>query len=193
MTSVSRNKRKLSARSVVAVAGAVLVVAGGGVSFAAAQGSTAPKQVPALTSLTPATPATDPRTVRPGEKVEPGLGHTMWLNRQGMVLATPSVSGGSETRLTKASEVPGGTISATASADRSGTLWAGVYRGPGTPAKVTVEIDGRTLTGKVVTLAGKPGWAAFYAVDPRTGSTAPEITVEAADGTVLARMVKKTS
>jgi hypothetical protein len=38
----------------------------------------------------------------------------------------------------------------------------GFYKGSGKLAKVTVQSGGVTLNAKVVTLAGNPGWAAFY-------------------------------
>ncbi|MFF3062607.1 hypothetical protein [Streptomyces sp. NPDC057909] len=72
----------------------------------------------------------------------------------------------------------------------SGTLWAGIYRGPGTPSKITLAVGGQTLQARVYTLPSSPGWVAYYAEASTTldlGAAKPKPTVRAyaADGTLL--------
>ncbi|MEU9298685.1 hypothetical protein [Streptomyces sp. NPDC048266] len=135
------------------------------------------------------------QVVEAGEKVALGRDNMMWLTGQGMFLVNPKFSGTTKGRLLDASKVPSGKISATTSGDTSGTLHAGIYRGPGKAARITVAIGSRTLNTRVITLAGGPGWAAFYADDTQGGTInvpALTITVQAADGTILAWLTKHT-
>ncbi|MFJ4866788.1 hypothetical protein [Streptomyces sp. NPDC088748] len=150
-----------------------------------------------LGSGTPTIPAsttasTSVRVVGSGETIALARANTMRLTGQGVVLVTPKSSGTTKERLLKAAEVPSGMISATTFGDASGTLYTGIYRGPRKAASVIVTIDSRSLSTQVVTLAGSPGWAAFYANDTRVvrSGAALTITVRAADGTILATMTK---
>ncbi|MFJ6017144.1 hypothetical protein [Streptomyces sp. NPDC092952] len=83
-------------------------------------------------------------------------------------------------------------MSTIARGDASGALRAGIYRGPVTVATtVTVKLGDRTLQAKVITLADKPGWAAYYVFDAKDrADMKPSITVQDADGTVLASLAK---
>ncbi|MGW1729107.1 hypothetical protein ACWCQK_40480 [Streptomyces sp. NPDC002306] len=134
------------------------------------------------------------QVVGPGEKVALGRDNMLWLTGQGMFLVTPKSSGTTKERVLDAAEVPSGKISAITSGDASGALHAGIYRGPGKAATITVAIGSRTLNTQVITLAGSPGWAAFYADDTQAAAIstpALTITVQAADGTILASLTKQ--
>lgn len=62
--------------------------------------------------------------------------------------------------------------------DAFGALYAGIYRGPGKPARVTVAIGSRALSTQAVTLADSPGWAAFYADGTEAGArSGPALTI----------------
>ncbi|MEV8454203.1 hypothetical protein AB0467_18785 [Streptomyces sp. NPDC052095] len=56
---------------------------------------------------------------------------------------------------------------------------------------VTVKPGTRTLRAKAITLADKPDWAAYYVSDAKgRADMKPSITVQDADGTVLASPAK---
>lgn len=134
------------------------------------------------------------RVMQSGERVPLDQTSTLWLTDEGVFLAAPQSSGTSHTTLRRAAEVPSGRLSATTSGDSTGTLCVGIYRGPGRAVRVTISIGSTTLNARVLTLAGSPGWAAFYAnrIQSSTSDrTAPlSITVRASDGTVLAAFTK---
>ncbi|WP_330174298.1 hypothetical protein OG875_12545 [Streptomyces sp. NBC_01498] len=175
-------RRRTALRSAV-VAAAILVPAGG-VLFAATSGP-----VPAPPLPVASAPASAPvRVVDPGEELPLGRGNTMTLTDQGMSLVTPGVSGAEE-KSTEVGEAPGG-ISATVATDDTGTLWAGIHRGPEPPARVTVAAGGRTTTARTVTLPGRPGWFAFYADDARGSTDDFTITVQGSDGAILDTLTK---
>ncbi|PZH17223.1 hypothetical protein C1I97_05345 [Streptomyces sp. NTH33] len=170
------------------------MVAGGGAAFASATSGHAVKAAPAR-AIVKAAPG-DARVVASGEMVAVGRDNTVWLTSQGLFQGTSKSSGTTKDWTLKVADVPNGKVSAIVAGDSSGMLWAGLYHGPGKPDKVTVKVDGRTMAAKVITLAGTPGWAAFYTADTHAitkGAPAPVITVKSADGTVLAEMAKKAS
>ncbi|NWF24740.1 hypothetical protein HW130_00390 [Streptomyces sp. PKU-EA00015] len=173
-------RRHKAMRSAV-VAAAVLVPAVG-VAFSATFDSSPRPQVPAASAAV--------KVVDPGEKVMLGRGKTMWLSDQGMFLATPNASGSAKERLMEVAEVPGGKISATAAGDDAGTVWAGIYRGPEKPTRVTFSLEGRTMNARIVTLPGRPGWVAFHADDTHARKNDITITVQGADGAILASLAK---
>jgi hypothetical protein len=148
---------------------------------------------------TPAVPAASTaaspqvQVVGSNEQVALSRANMMWLTGQGMFLVTPKSSGTTKKRVLNAAEVPSGKISAIASRDASGTLYAGIYRGPGKVASITVANGTRILNTHVITLADSPGWVAFYADGTQAGAkstAALTVTVRAADGTILASLTK---
>ncbi|MGI5380806.1 hypothetical protein ACQEV2_42925 [Streptomyces sp. CA-251387] len=80
----------------------------------------------------------------------------------------------------RVADVLPGKVSTIARGGASGVLWAGIYRGPVTATtKVTVKLGARTLQAKVVTLAGKPGWGAYYVLAAKgKADMKPSITVQ---------------
>jgi hypothetical protein len=132
------------------------------------------------------------QVVVPGEKVMLGRASTMWLTGEGIFLVTQRSSGTTEEVL-NAAKVTSERISLITSSDASGVLYAGIYRGPDKAPRITAAIGSRTLEARVITLAGSPGWAAFYVDDTHAGvrgTPALTITVQAADGTILASLTK---
>ncbi|MFC8008749.1 hypothetical protein [Streptomyces cinereoruber] len=184
-----RMRRRRHATLSTALAAAVLIPASAVAALSLGSfGSRTPTVPAASTAASPHVQVVDS-----GEKVVLGRDKTIWLTGQGMFLATPKSSDTTKEPALNAAEVPSGKISANASGDASGTLYAGIYRGPGKAARITVAIGSRTLNTQVITLAGSPGWAAFYADDTRAGTIsmpALTITVQAADGTILASLTK---
>lgn len=177
-------RRRAALRS--AVVAAMVLIPAAGVLFSATSSDPSPAPPAPLASSAPSAAV---RVVDPGEDVALGRGNTMRLSGQGMSLVTPGVSG-SEERLTEVAEVPAGRVTATVAADDTDTLWTGVYRGPETPARVTVSSGDRTTTARIVTLPGRPGWIAFYAngTDGVTGDST--VTVQARDGEILDSLTK---
>jgi hypothetical protein len=182
-------RRRRQATLSMALAAVVLIPASAVAALSLGSFGSSTPTVPAASAAT----STQVQVVGPGEKVALGRDNTMWLTGQGMFLVTPKSSGTTKEQVMNAAEVPSGKIFANASGDASGTLYAGIYRGPGKAARITAAIGSRTLNTQVVTLAGSPGWAAFYADETQAGAKstpALTITVQAADGTVLASLTK---
>nr|WP_163017137.1 hypothetical protein [Streptomyces chartreusis] len=184
-----RMRRRRQAALSTALAAVVLIPASAVAALSLGSSGSGTPSVPAASTAA----SRQVKVVGSGEKVTLGRANTMWLTGQGMFLVTPKSSGTTKERVLNAAEVPSGKISAIASGDASGTLYAGIYRGPGKAARITAALGNRKLNTQVITLAGSPGWAAFYADDPRAGAKstpALTVTVQAADGTILASLTK---
>lgn len=137
----------------------------------------------------PATPsapvvADTVRVVASGERVRPLPGVELWLTQKAGHWSTSngahSLALGSGAALTLRLEV----------VDRRLFL-CGIYQGKRRPARVRAEMGPGRSAGTLLTLAGEPGWMAFYATDqlpPDEGAPKEiRVTVYAADGAVLAR------
>ncbi|MFE1797039.1 sigma factor-like helix-turn-helix DNA-binding protein [Streptomyces sp. NPDC059517] len=140
------------------------------------------------------------RVVTPGERVTAAPGVQLWLSKDGTHLSAP----GQPNQFRDAGK--GGSGEGGSGEGGAGgpalTLWvdstsgkriflSGVHRGPREASRVEVRTDEGTFTARLLTLAGSPGWSAWY-VDARlTGgdTSSPGITVKAYDsaGTLLAR------
>jgi hypothetical protein len=134
------------------------------------------------------------QVVEPHQGVEVGRGVSLWLDQgsENVVAKGADAIGGSWSA--KVAELPKGRISLTVAGDRSSALVIGRYRGAGTVTRVTVALGASTSEAHVVTLAGHPGWAAFYVEIPGSaapGAATPTVTAYGADGSVLADFVKK--
>lgn len=186
---LGRRMRRRRQATLTALTAAVLVPASAVAALSLGSfGSRTPTVPAAPTAASPHVQVVDS-----GEKVALGRDKAIWLTGQGMFLATPKSSGTTKEPALNAAEVPSGKISAKMSGDASSALYAGIYRGPGKAARITVAIGSRTLSTQVLTLAGSPGWAAFYADDTQAGTMgvpALTITVQATDGTILASLTK---
>ncbi|MFE4922284.1 hypothetical protein [Streptomyces sp. NPDC056661] len=177
-------RRRYKAMRSVVVAAAVLVPAVG-VALSATSNSSPTPPAPAASAAASAAV----KVVGPGEKMMLGRGNTMWLTGQGMFLVTPKASGSTKGGLMEVAKVPEGKISAIAVGDEASTVWAGIYRSPEKPTKVTLSMRGRTMSARIVTLPGRPGWVAFHAYVTQAG-TDITITIQGADGAILASLTK---
>ncbi|MEU0250774.1 hypothetical protein ABZ192_42115 [Streptomyces sp. NPDC006235] len=127
---------------------------------------------------------------------------TMWLTTAGEVLISPAAprrgSGASTIKL-RSDSVPAGAIKAVTLGDSPARMLIGLYHGPGQLGRVTVRSGGTAMDARIMTLAGTPGWAAFYterlpaATSPAgmpvkaAGHAAVDVVGYAVDGTVLGR------
>lgn len=145
--------QKYLAAAVVAAA----LVGAPTVSYAAAPGRAA---------YDTGTHAASARIVAPGEHVAGGVpGFELWLTEEGKYWTTPgdsdpqfrSVIDGNIDR-----SQPG--VSMQAESDNGHVVLSGLYYGgKGTASRVTVETSAGTVRGKLLELAGKPGWGVWYA------------------------------
>ncbi|WP_344383186.1 hypothetical protein [Streptomyces thermolineatus] len=187
--------RRTAGRALVAAAVVAATMTGAGVATAADGAGPAARAVaaPSAERAGHGFVRTDSaRTVLPGERIDTGRGNTMWLTADGQhVVVTRDMPDQEQAKRVLDDNFPVGTVNLRTFGDTDGTLFTGAYRGPDTPARVTVEADGKTLEAQVVTLPGRPGWAAYH-VDSPAGTGFPGgaelVTAYAADGTVLAQL-----
>ncbi|MFF9149832.1 hypothetical protein ACF1BN_33835 [Streptomyces sp. NPDC014861] len=127
---------------------------------ASATPSTAPSTVLS------AAPSSAVRTVRSGERVDAGGGHTIWLTRQGKHWTGPD--GVEQFR-----SVVDGNLDLTRPAlshQGEGTFHSGVHGGPVRPGRVEVtDSEGRVTRATLLQLPGRPGWGVWYAHTAPTG------------------------
>ncbi|WP_210579608.1 sigma factor-like helix-turn-helix DNA-binding protein [Streptomyces sp. GESEQ-4] len=136
------------------------------------------------------------RIVAPGERVEAVPGVQVWLTADGRHWSTAQgpnqfrrlPEAGSESRQ------PG--VSVRPEPVKGAYFLSGLYYGlSADPARVAVTVDGREVTGSVLTLAGNPGWGVWYARTPLPTAElkasyvegGPMVTVYDAAGQVVAR------
>ncbi|WP_314409831.1 sigma factor-like helix-turn-helix DNA-binding protein [Streptomyces kroppenstedtii] len=129
------------------------------------------------------------RVVTPGERVEAAPGVQFWLSKDGTHVSAP----GQPNQFRDAGEDKRGVTLWVDSTTGNGkrVFLSGVHRGPREASRVEVRTAGGTFTARLLTLAGSPGWSAWY-VDaqlPGGGTSSSDITVKAYDsaGTLLAR------
>jgi hypothetical protein len=122
----------------------------------------------------------------PGQKFTAFAGTTLWLTRLGLCLASPAHPDPYPDSVLVADTRPG-QVAAMMASTGPRAVWAGVYRGPGTPDKITLTIGDRTLPVRLYTLAGHPGWIAFAADTAASGRSTdkPTLRAYATDGTLL--------
>ncbi|MFE7033945.1 sigma factor-like helix-turn-helix DNA-binding protein [Streptomyces sp. NPDC057621] len=135
------------------------------------------------------------RVVTPGERVTAAPGVQFWLSKDGTHLSAP----GQPNQFRDAGK---GDSEEGGAGSPALTLWAdstdgkriflsGVHRGSREASRVEVRTTEGTFTARLLTLAGSPGWSAWYVDAPLTGggTSSPGITVKAYDsaGTLLAR------
>ncbi|MFC8008747.1 hypothetical protein [Streptomyces cinereoruber] len=177
MTSIGSHRRKRGWLAVVA--SAAVLATGTGVAVASSGSASPVSAAPAVASLQAAPTAGAVKVVAPGERIAVA-GNTLWLTAKGLHVVAPKSSGTDKPDVMRVTDVLPGKVSTTARGDASGVLWSGIYRGPVTSTtKVTIKLGARTLQAKVVTLAGKPGWGAYYVFDAKgKADVKPSITVQ---------------
>ncbi|MFF3604667.1 hypothetical protein [Streptomyces sp. NPDC002463] len=176
MTSIGTRRRRRG--WLAAVAGAAVLATGMGTAVAASVTTAPVSAAPAVASSGAASVAGSVRVVAPGERIAAGA-DKLWLTAEGLHVAATTSSGTDAPDVLRVTDVLPGKVATIAHGDASGALFAGIYRGPVTAtATVTLTVGGRTLQARVVTLAGKPGWAAYYVFDAKAkASMKPSITV----------------
>ncbi|MZE51974.1 hypothetical protein GTY86_11830 [Streptomyces sp. SID5770] len=119
----------------------------------------APVAAAAPTEAAPAKAPTPIRTVRPGERVDAGRGHTVWLTKKGKHGSDPD---GLEDFRSAAGVFP-----------------SGLSCGTRTVGRVEpTDARGRTILSTLLELPGRPGWGVWYA---HTGAGAGEVSAELYD------------
>ena len=105
------------------------------------------------------------RVVAPGEHVVAAPGFELWLTEEGKYWTSP---GDTEPQFRSVVDgnidlgTPG--VSMQAEGDGSRYYLSGLYYGgKGTASRVEIETKAGTVHGKLLTLAGKPGWGVWYA------------------------------
>ncbi|CAM5398421.1 hypothetical protein GCM10010261_41510 [Streptomyces pilosus] len=165
----------------------------------------APGEVPAgAAGASPGRPEPGPvRVVAPGERVSAAPGVDVWLTADGHHWSSPrsparfrAVDDGNLDRSRPGVSLQGERL------DDGTYVRTGVFHGlAGDPARVEVREGGRTVTADVLTLAGSPGWGAWYvrtaggdaeaagdtAAQAVPGAGGPAVTVYDAAGKVLVR------
>jgi hypothetical protein len=189
-------RRRRRVRASAALAAAVLVPAVAG-AFGALGGhgqrGTQVEAAPPGLSASPSPSGTRPqvRVVRPDQRLRLA-GSKLWLTADPAGKCVWSEEGGTGCRkVVDPNTIDGPGI---LGAQGDGALTSGIYRGPGKPAYAAVTVENVTVPGTIVTLAGDPGWAVYYAVTPQRsvrGSTppsAPRVVVYDAAGKALATL-----
>ncbi|MFJ2263072.1 RNA polymerase sigma factor [Streptomyces sp. NPDC087844] len=130
------------------------------------------------------------RVVTPGERVAAAPGVQFWLSKDGTHLSAPRQPNRFRDAGEGGSAGPGLTLRADSTTGERIFL-SGVHRGTREASRVEVRTTEGTFTARLLTLAGSPGWSAWYVDTQLTGSdtSSPGITVKAYDsaGTLLAR------
>jgi len=128
------------------------------------------------------------RVVTPGERVTAVPGVEFWLAKDGAHWSAPKQPNRSHD--SGAGEGPGLTVRAEPASGKRVFL-SGVHRGPHEATRIELVTADGTFSARVLTLAGSPGWSAWYADTQLTGSgQSPKgLTVKAYDsvGKLLAR------
>ncbi|MFI1444180.1 sigma factor-like helix-turn-helix DNA-binding protein [Streptomyces fructofermentans] len=129
------------------------------------------------------------RVVTPGEHVGAAPGVELWLTREGTHWSAPrrpdrfQPAGGRRAEATL-------TLRSGPAAGRHRFL-TGVLRSPREPSRVELATREGTFTARVVTLAGSPGWSAWYVDAPVRQSEGPSggatVTAYGVSGEILAR------
>ncbi|MGW1729272.1 hypothetical protein ACWCQK_41460 [Streptomyces sp. NPDC002306] len=106
------------------------------------------------------------RVVAPGERVQAAPKAQLWLTKDGKHWSTPTQANQfrSVTDGNLDMSLPG--VSLQSEPIQGRYFLSGVYNGKGDAVSVKVVTDKGTVTGRVVRLAGQPGWGAWYATSP---------------------------
>ncbi|WP_431776722.1 hypothetical protein [Streptomyces cucumeris] len=115
-------------------------------------------------------PPNTARVVAPGEKITVAPGVKMWLTQDGKQCLQHS-SENTPWCQTLADGKPGANLAGLDSNDHRAWL-SGGYLGNGIPDRAQIRTLSGTTHATVITLAGNPGWGAWYA-QTRTTSAAP--------------------
>ncbi|GHE81378.1 hypothetical protein GCM10014715_41180 [Streptomyces spiralis] len=150
----------------------------------------------AATAMRPATKntASTPRIVAPGERVTAAPGFRLWLTAEGKHWTTPTspepqfrsvVDGNIDLN------TPGVSLQSEITDGRA-YLSGLYYGGKGVASGVEIETAAGTVHGKLIELAGHPGWGVWYATT-EVGSGGPmdfvsQVTVHDTEGGIYAQL-----
>jgi hypothetical protein len=142
--------------------------------------------------------APTPRVVAPGERVTGAPGFQLWLTPEGKHWTTPDMPEGqfrsvADGNIDRSS--PGVSLQSEI-IDGHAHLSGLYYGGDGTASTVEVKTDAGTVHGKLIELAGHPGWGVWYAttdVEPTDVSHhfASQVTVHDTQGGTYARLTTR--
>jgi hypothetical protein len=136
------------------------------------------------------------RIVAPDEHVvEPG-GAEFWLTAEGKHWTMPGDPGPRFTSVVDGNidlRTPGVSAYTEVTAEGHATLSGVYYGGKGTASRVTVRTTAGTLHGKLLELAGSPGWGVWYVsadlpAESRDGFGVRHIVVRDTEGEVYSRL-----
>ncbi|MER5469372.1 hypothetical protein ABZX90_13325 [Streptomyces sp. NPDC002935] len=183
---IEREGRRLRRRRRTTVLGAAcgallvpLAVVGlrDGVASGSAGSVTTPAARGSSTSPSPSAGAVRLRVVAPGERVRVTTGTELWLTKDGMHWTERGMPAQSLSVVDGHLDMNGPGVSFQLSTRGDGrTFLSGVFHGTGEPARVEVTSPAGTVHAAALTLAGKPGWGAWYAVTTVPASPAPHAT-----------------
>lgn len=150
----------------VAVAALTTLLAGAPtLSYAVSQGETA--HTTAQTAAAAAKKAPTPRIVKPGEHVVAAPGFELWLTAEGKHWTDPDMPDDPQFRSVVDGNIdptqPGVSLQASG-LDGHYYLSGLYYGGKGTASRVEVATSTGKVRGKLIELAGKPGWGVWYAI-----------------------------
>jgi hypothetical protein len=151
----------------VAVAALTTVLAGmPSMSYAVSRGETAHGTDTAM-AVAAARKAPTPRIVAPGEHVVAAPGFELWLTAEGKHWTDPDMPDDPQFRSVVDGNIdptrPG--VSLQGSGFEGRYYLSGLYYGgKGTASRVEVATSTGKVRGKLIELAGKPGWGVWYAI-----------------------------
>ncbi|MFE0384598.1 hypothetical protein ACFW1F_10995 [Streptomyces bungoensis] len=141
--------------------------------------------------------ARTPRIVAPGERVTAAPGFRLWLTAEGKHWVTPS-SPEPEFRSVVDGNIDLGTPGVSLQAeitDGRAYLSGLYYGGKGVASGVDVETAAGTVHGKLIELAGHPGWGVWYATAAVAAGGSPDfvsqVTVHDTEGGVYAQLTTR--
>ncbi|WP_405916567.1 hypothetical protein [Streptomyces sp. NBC_00728] len=175
-----RRRRRRRTAVLGAACGALLVplaVAGirDGVPFGLGESVNAPAAHGGSAAPSPAESAGRVRVVASGERVRVASGTEIWLTKDGSRWTEPGMPVQSHGVTDDYLSRVGPRVSLQASYRNDGrTFLSGVFIGSGEPARVEVTTPAGVLHATALTLAGKPGWGAWYVMTPAPPSPAPD-------------------
>ncbi|MFD6825501.1 hypothetical protein ACFWC5_34880 [Streptomyces sp. NPDC060085] len=117
----------------------------------------------APTSAKAAKTASSVRVVAPGERVQAAPKVQLWLTKDGKHWSTPIQANQFRSVVDGNLDMSQPGVSLQSEPVEGRYFLSGVYHGKGDAASVKVVTDKGTVTGRIIHLAGQPGWGAWYA------------------------------
>ncbi|MGW1997960.1 hypothetical protein [Embleya sp. NPDC001921] len=177
-----RTRRRAAGLATTVVALGVLGLGLGGVldsSPSTHRSAVAPE--PTRRPLPP--PTVQPLVVAPDQRVDTGFRHGMWLTSNGYhFVSNTEPTGNQYGEAVFDPRSHPDDVDLRVFRGPASTLYTGAYRGAAPVGRVFVTVNGRTLEAQTLTLAGEPGWFAYYLEVPTDRTHFPTTTPETPDG-----------